>query len=155
RVYTASGAQTVRELGFASRSDGTPARFRWIPEDNEGAPVSISLLNGKKLRVDHALKLLIPREVTGVSVPIVELDVAGEEVETRTFTANVYGFADTWANQIGANAASSSGVKNAAGSSAVITERPSSGSIIGFTAAATQVIGSYTPGSKTISAGGR
>lgn len=160
RVYTAPSAQIIREIGFsrAAQSNQGPVNIRFIPEDEGGSPISVSLGEGKKLRVDHELMLTTPREQTDVELDIVEYDAGGSPTTTRSFTASVWAYmADTWEFNF-------SDFGEVTFGTADLTERPAPNAsgyftntgALGTNAKGTRsgLGGSYTPGSFTLTRGG-
>lgn len=97
RVYTAGANVTVREWGYSLSNNGSNVDIRELFRDEAGAPVSVSLLTGRKLRHAHTLEVRVPKS-QAVAFDVEEFDVGGGSLGTTgytgtlTFHANDAGF---------------------------------------------------------------
>lgn len=90
RIYTAPSNVNVSEFAFRHTSSGTEASIRELLRDGSSNPITISLLSGKKLRIDHDASTRVAKEITGLTFEVPEYDTGGNLVTTRTYSANIY-----------------------------------------------------------------
>lgn len=88
-VYTAGSNVNLAEYGFSPDGVASNLGVRELFRDGVGTPITISLLSGKSLRLEHVGQFLVPLEQT-VPVDVDEYDVGGSLVQTRTFSAKVW-----------------------------------------------------------------
>lgn len=71
-------------------SDTTDASIIENLRDSSGNPITVSLLAGKAVRVDHVLEFRFPRAAATVQVSIDEYDAANQLVGTTTHEADLW-----------------------------------------------------------------
>lgn len=86
RVYTAPSNVTIREIGFSEDPDEVNIRELLM---DDGSPVSVPLLAGKKLRVDHTLTAEFPFSESA-TLDIEEYDAGGNKVGEATYNGTIY-----------------------------------------------------------------
>lgn len=83
RVYTASGSQNVSEIGFSATGGAGDLNMRALLRDGNGDPTTVSLLDGRKLRVTHTLEVRLSRLWQADTVQVEEYDTGGSLVTTH------------------------------------------------------------------------
>jgi hypothetical protein len=86
RLATMTADRNVTEFGLSYETTGN-IFVRELLRDGGGTPITVSLLNGKTLRVDHTLEVRLPAPVAGtpVTINIEEYDAGNNLVDTTPY----------------------------------------------------------------------
>ena len=151
RLVTMTASRNLTEFGLAHDESGDIV-IRELLRDGGGTPITVTLLEGKTLRVDHTLEVRIPAPASGnqASINIEEYDVGDTLSATLPYDITHGGY-DTGANPAEVftvwNPPVETGPAAYAVSSSWVYSRTSAPS--GFIAASAQPLAlvEYTPGS--------
>lgn len=93
RLTTVGADRNLTEFGFAPVSSGGSLSIRELLRDGVGTPITVSLLAGKTLRVEHTFTFRIPAPALGhaTSINIEEYDATNTLVGTTPVNI-IYGF---------------------------------------------------------------
>lgn len=89
RIVTMSADRNLTEFGFVPGGmSGSNFVIRELLRDGGGSPITVSLLNGKTIRIDHTLFIEIPAPPSGLSgsVNIDEFDAANNPVSSVAYS---------------------------------------------------------------------
>jgi len=91
RLVTVTADRNLTEFGFRAQSIGS-LHIRELLRDAEGDPITVSLLTGKTLRVDHTLTVELPAPEAGIpaTVDFEEYDAGNNLVGTTPYDV-IYG----------------------------------------------------------------
>lgn len=90
KIYEATANVNLTEYGFAgSTSSGAAIRIRELFRDGVGDPVTVSLLAGKKVRIDHTLELTLP-EAAAVTLVLESFDASDVSEGTVELDATIH-----------------------------------------------------------------
>ncbi|HEX7040827.1 MAG TPA: hypothetical protein VF202_11960 [Trueperaceae bacterium] len=91
RLVTMNADRNIAEFGLSPESSGAIG-VRELLRDGEGDPITVSLLNGKTLRVDHTLTVELPAPEAGTpaTINIAEYDAGNNLIGTTPLDV-VYG----------------------------------------------------------------
>ena len=86
RLVTMTADRNLTEFGFAPGASDD-INIRELIRDGGGTPITVSLLNGKTLRVDHTLTLEMPAPAAGhaVSIDVEEYDAGNNLTATLPY----------------------------------------------------------------------
>lgn len=101
RVLTMPQDYNLTEIGFAALTNSDTVTIRELLRDSDGTPTTVTLLEGKTLRVDHVLRVELPAPPQGhtATVNLNYYDAGNNLVESTPVTIR-WGFVATGGNYI-------------------------------------------------------
>lgn len=93
RIVTMDVNRTITNFGFFPTSAGGNVGPMELLRDGTGNPVAMSILAGRKLRVDHTYEVRLPFLAESKQFDVKEYDTANNLVSTTTYTADCTFFA--------------------------------------------------------------
>ena len=94
-LHTLSANRNLTEYGYAPDTTSGNTVIRELFRDAQGNPITLSVLAGKKVRIDHKLVVRAPFTVAPATVYIDEYDAANALTNTRTYPAQAYAYSSS------------------------------------------------------------